>query len=217
MEEVQVGISEYTTATTGFSGTLKHRYEDFQVFEVDLTGITAHLTSLNPPQVRFAVSLCGSAAAGPAVPLTAAAATRCCCCCFTCTPVPVCSRVCCTNRLYAAAVCTVLQPDDPVPNAQLTEASIAEIVEAFKDKAGPANAERLAALLTSIHHLQHKQRQPAEGPSPSPAPAAAAAAEGGCGGGGSSSGNAQEQEPEVPVAYLLPIKDKDVRKVRRLL
>jgi hypothetical protein len=114
--------------------------------------------------------------------------------------------------LHAAAGCTVLQPDEPVPNAQLTEASIAEIVEAFKAKAGPANAERLAALLTSIHHLQHKQQQPAEGPSASPAAAAA-----GGGGGGGSSGNAQEQEPEVPVAYLLPIKDKDVRKVRSLL
>jgi hypothetical protein len=52
MEEHQVGITEYTTATTGFSGTLKHRYEDFQVFEVDLAGRTAHLTNVDPPEVR---------------------------------------------------------------------------------------------------------------------------------------------------------------------
>ncbi|KAF6264278.1 pseudouridine synthase [Scenedesmus sp. NREL 46B-D3] len=45
MQEQQVGIEEYTTSTTGFTGILKHRYNDFQVFEVDLTGRTAHLTA----------------------------------------------------------------------------------------------------------------------------------------------------------------------------
>eukprot|EP00775_Hariotina_reticulata_P008044 gene8044-8239_t len=44
MEEQQVGIEAYTTSTTGFTGILKHRYSDFQVFEVDLKGRTAHLT-----------------------------------------------------------------------------------------------------------------------------------------------------------------------------
>lgn len=54
MEEHQVGITENTTVTTGFNGILKHRYEDFQVFEVDLSGRTAHLTSTKPPEVRWA-------------------------------------------------------------------------------------------------------------------------------------------------------------------
>eukprot|EP00879_Flechtneria_rotunda_P004747 GHRR01005016.1.p1 GENE.GHRR01005016.1~~GHRR01005016.1.p1 ORF type:complete len:819 (+),score=345.29 GHRR01005016.1:316-2772(+) len=47
--ERQVGITEYTTSTTGFTGIIKHRYADFQVFEVDQSGHTAHLTSLDAP------------------------------------------------------------------------------------------------------------------------------------------------------------------------
>lgn len=53
MEEPQVGITEYTTTTSGFRGILKHRYEDFLVFEVDGKGRTAHLTTLEPPEVRW--------------------------------------------------------------------------------------------------------------------------------------------------------------------
>lgn len=52
MEEHDAGITEYTTVTAGFCGTLKHRYEDFQVFEIDASGRTARITTLEPPQVR---------------------------------------------------------------------------------------------------------------------------------------------------------------------
>jgi hypothetical protein len=52
MEEHDVGITEYTTVTAGFCGILKHRYEDFQVFEIDASGRTARITTLDPPQVR---------------------------------------------------------------------------------------------------------------------------------------------------------------------
>lgn len=71
MEEHQAGITEYTTATTGFNGILKHRYEDFQVFEVDLAGRTAHLTDLNAPEVGGRRKAHGAAAA-----TAAAAAAR---------------------------------------------------------------------------------------------------------------------------------------------
>ncbi|KAF8060524.1 leucine--tRNA ligase [Scenedesmus sp. PABB004] len=50
MEEAAVGIEEYTTATSGFTGILKHRYSDFQVFEVDQDGRTARLTSTAAPE-----------------------------------------------------------------------------------------------------------------------------------------------------------------------
>eukprot|EP00878_Enallax_costatus_P026706 GHUV01028686.1.p1 GENE.GHUV01028686.1~~GHUV01028686.1.p1 ORF type:complete len:283 (+),score=102.67 GHUV01028686.1:335-1183(+) len=60
MEEREVGIEEYTTATSGFTGILKHRYNDFQVSEVDLAGCTARLTSTDAP------SLVDTAAAAPA-------------------------------------------------------------------------------------------------------------------------------------------------------
>lgn len=52
MEEHDAGITEYTTVTAGFCGILKHRYEDFQVFEIDASGKTARITTLEPPQVR---------------------------------------------------------------------------------------------------------------------------------------------------------------------
>jgi hypothetical protein len=52
MEEHDAGITEYTTVTAGFCGILKHRYEDFQDFEIDASGKIARITTLDPPQVR---------------------------------------------------------------------------------------------------------------------------------------------------------------------
>ncbi|WIA15110.1 hypothetical protein OEZ85_001801 [Tetradesmus obliquus] len=63
MQEQQVGIEEYTTSTTGFTGILKHRYNDFQVFEVDLTGRTAHLTATDAaPQAQQQATASSSSA-----------------------------------------------------------------------------------------------------------------------------------------------------------
>ena len=45
--EADVGVTQYVnpaTAETGFFGTVKQRYADFQVFEVSLEGCVAHLT-----------------------------------------------------------------------------------------------------------------------------------------------------------------------------
>uniref|UniRef100_A0A383W6L3 TRUD domain-containing protein n=1 Tax=Tetradesmus obliquus TaxID=3088 RepID=A0A383W6L3_TETOB len=63
MQEQQVGIEEYTTSTTGFTGILKHRYNDFQVFEVDLTGRTAHLSATDAaPQAQQQATASSSSA-----------------------------------------------------------------------------------------------------------------------------------------------------------
>lgn len=115
----------------------------------------------------------------------------------------------------------LLQPDEPVPNAQLTDASIEELVAALKEQAGPENATRLKTMLMSIRKFQQRDQQQqsaqpgsapagnakAEGAAP-PAAAAAAAA-------GSSDAQALAQEQHVLEAYLLPIKDKQTRKVCR--
>jgi hypothetical protein len=117
----------------------------------------------------------------------------------------------------------LLQPDEPVPNAQLTDASIEELVAALQEQAGPENAARLKTLLTSIQRSQQRQQKQqstrpgpapagdakAEGAAPPPAAAAAAAA------AGSSEAKPAAQDEVVLEAYLLPIKDKQTRKVRR--
>lgn len=52
--EHEVGIFEYISTHKGFSGTLKQRYSDFVVHEMDLQGRTVHLsdTSLPPELIK---------------------------------------------------------------------------------------------------------------------------------------------------------------------
>ncbi|KAG6547822.1 hypothetical protein Mapa_010639 [Marchantia paleacea] len=49
MDEEEVGILCYMNNIPGFRGTLKQRYSDFVVNEIDLTGQVVRLTSLTPP------------------------------------------------------------------------------------------------------------------------------------------------------------------------
>ncbi|OAE22414.1 hypothetical protein AXG93_2381s1100 [Marchantia polymorpha subsp. ruderalis] len=49
MNEEEVGILCYMNNIPGFRGTLKQRYSDFVVNEIDLTGQVVRLTSLTPP------------------------------------------------------------------------------------------------------------------------------------------------------------------------
>jgi hypothetical protein len=64
MDEGDVGITRFTTpAARRFAGILKHRFQDFQVSEIDLAGRTACLISTEAPaQVRR--SWCGCAVGG---------------------------------------------------------------------------------------------------------------------------------------------------------
>lgn len=49
LKEDQIGITEYVTPGSGFTGVIKHRISDFQVSEVDLDGVIAKLTDIKPP------------------------------------------------------------------------------------------------------------------------------------------------------------------------
>jgi hypothetical protein len=115
-----------------------------------------------------------------------------------------------------------LQPDEPVPNAQLTGSSIEELVAALKEQAGPENAARLKTLLTSIQQFQQRGQQQQQSAQPESAPAGNAKAEGAAptaaaaaAAAGSSDAKPAAQDQLVLEAYLLPIKDKQTRKVRR--
>eukprot|EP00240_Pyramimonas_obovata_P006842 CAMPEP_0118948974 /NCGR_PEP_ID=MMETSP1169-20130426/48786_1 /TAXON_ID=36882 /ORGANISM="Pyramimonas obovata, Strain CCMP722" /LENGTH=170 /DNA_ID=CAMNT_0006895507 /DNA_START=81 /DNA_END=590 /DNA_ORIENTATION=- len=48
--EKDVGITEYVSSYPGFKGTLKYRYSDFIVNEVDLDGKVVHLTNASKPE-----------------------------------------------------------------------------------------------------------------------------------------------------------------------
>lgn len=48
--ETDVDIVCYSTSTPGFNAVIKHRYRDFQVFEISEEGELARLTSLAPPR-----------------------------------------------------------------------------------------------------------------------------------------------------------------------
>eukprot|EP00193_Tetraselmis_chui_P013595 CAMPEP_0177790958 /NCGR_PEP_ID=MMETSP0491_2-20121128/23654_1 /TAXON_ID=63592 /ORGANISM="Tetraselmis chuii, Strain PLY429" /LENGTH=120 /DNA_ID=CAMNT_0019313111 /DNA_START=272 /DNA_END=631 /DNA_ORIENTATION=- len=55
--EVEVGICKYlSNAAVKFSGTLKHRFRDFCVSEVDRSGVVARITSTEAPQLESAKS-----------------------------------------------------------------------------------------------------------------------------------------------------------------
>lgn len=123
-----------------------------------------------------------------------------------------------------------------MPNAQLTTESVTELAAAFKEIAGQKNADRLSALLHNIRNhqqqqiqqIQQKQQQPGKAKqqqgtsSASPAqqavgsgadgPAAAAAAAGTSTAADADAAGADEEQQLM--AYLLPIKDKETRKVR---
>lgn len=140
-------------------------------------------------------------------------------------------------RCHVAAVNDLTQPEEPVPNAQLTDASIADIIEALKQTAGPENAAKIKTLLINIQRYQQQSAQPGSVPAqdadstkadatapataavdtnaaPAAVLAAADASPGSAAaGGGGSTGQQAAQEEQPLVAYLLPIKTKEARKV----
>jgi tRNA pseudouridine13 synthase len=52
LQETDVGIEFYVhSENEGFMGSLKERYSDFQVWEIDLEGNVAQITSRNPLEI----------------------------------------------------------------------------------------------------------------------------------------------------------------------
>jgi len=106
-----------------------------------------------------------------------------------------------------------------VPDAQLTEESISELVQAFQEIAGPDNADRLRTLLANIRKLQQQGQPAAAAGAPAadgPAPQAAAGPAPEAGSGSSAQAGQQEaQQPQSDAleVYFLTIKSKDDRKV----
>jgi hypothetical protein len=119
-----------------------------------------------------------------------------------------------------------LQPEQPAPNARLTDASLAEVTQDLQQKAGVENAARLATLLRIIQKYQQQQQHKppqqqesaqASGPGSAQADGAhaprAAAAAAAVGSAEAATSNGTEQQQPCFVVHLLPIKDKEARKV----